>query len=119
MPPVARILVIDDSEVVLEAAAAALEEAGYEVLTSTAPRAPDGAIDFVLLDVQMPDVFGDDVARYFRDELGVTAPIYLFSSVPEEELRERAEAAGATGYLCKGWGLERVVETIRALLPSA
>lgn len=114
----ARILVIDDSEVVLEAAAAALEEAGYEVLTSTAPRAPDEAIDFVLLDVQMPDVFGDDVARYFREELGVTAPIYLFSSVPEEELRERARAAGATGYLCKGWGLERVVETVRALLPQ-
>ncbi len=111
-----RILIIDDSELVLEASRQALVEAGYEVETSTEPTLSGPPPDLVLLDVQMPQVFGDDVARFFREERGIDAPIYLYSTVDEAELEVRAKDAGADGYISKGWGLERLVERVRQIL---
>ena len=53
-----------------------------------------------------------DVVGFFKEAWGVTAPIYLFSDIPEDELKERADEAGANGYISKSWGLEVLVEKV-------
>ena len=72
--------------------------------------------DLILLDINMPELFGDDVVAFFRGEWHIDAPIYLCSDIPEEELQARAASAGADGYICKGWGLDALVQRVQAVL---
>ena len=115
-----RILIVDDSELILEASRHALAEAGYEVETRVGiedlgMRGSDG-FDLILMDVQMPELFGDDVASVMRHSRSVTTAIYLFSTLPEEELAQRAREAGVNGYISKSQGLESLVSDVKRIL---
>lgn len=115
-----RIVVIDDSEIVLESVKAALAVLDCVVMGTTEPTRQViqdlRPFDLVLLDVKMPEAFGDDVAVFLREACGVEVPIYLYSSLPEPELVLRSRRSGATGYICKSWGTDRLVERVRELL---
>ncbi len=115
-----HVLIIDDSEMVIELLRSALEAEGVRVSACLEPdRAMvtgDDPPDLILLDVNMPQYFGDDVAGFFREAWGVESPIFLFSDLPEEELKQRAEEARVDGYVWKGWGIERVVESVLSAL---
>jgi DNA-binding response OmpR family regulator len=115
------VLILDDSEVVLAMARKYLQDAGYFVSTALsleefdlhkAAREPD----LILLDVQMPELDGDDLGRTLRSERGVTAPILLFSTLDDDELRDRAAAAGLSGFVSKNAGLEAMVAEVQSLL---
>lgn len=113
----ARVVAIDDSPMILRAVKHALEKAGFAVTTLDSPSAFETIKgvepDIILLDINMPELFGDDVIAFFRQEWKINAPIYLCSDVAEDELRARAEAAGADGYICKGWGLDVLVQRVK------
>lgn len=100
-----------------------LESAGYQVDIVTDPllfhTIPGLEPDMILLDINMPGVLGDKVAQDFKKTWGGHTPIYLFSDIDEDELKERAVAANADGYMCKGWGLERVAQTIQDIVGPA
>jgi CheY-like chemotaxis protein len=115
-----RILIVDDSPVILAACRHALVEAGYEVDTRTgvedvSAKGTQG-FDLILMDVQMPELFGDDVASVLRHERDVHTPIYLFSTLPDDELRERAQEAHVDGFIAKGKGTEHLVTEVRRIL---
>lgn len=115
------ILVLDDSEIVLEVLRGHLEAAGFEVLCArNLDEFEQGRLgagtDLILLDVQMPELFGDDVAMVLRRSCGVHCPIYLLSSMDEPELARRAAAAGVDGFVCKKDGMQAVVHRIRQIL---
>ena len=115
-----RILIVDDSPIILAASAHALTEAGYLVETRNGvdDLVAQGftGFDLILMDVQMPELYGDDVAAVLRTERGVTTPIYLFSSVDEAELAELAKGARVAGYISKQVGTEGLVERVRTIL---
>lgn len=118
-----RVLVIDDSPLILAAAKQALAAAGYDVATrdSVDEIGALGAegFDLILMDVQMPELYGDDVAAVLRNERGVKTPIYLFSTLADDELRERARDAGVDGFISKDAGLDHLVaEVARILSPT-
>jgi DNA-binding response OmpR family regulator len=115
-----RILLVDDSAMIRESAARALDTAGYQVTVRASfdellEHGFDG-FDLILMDVQMPELFGDDVAFTLRGQRGVTTPIYLFSSVDEVELAKLADDAGVDGYIPKGAGLELLVTRVHEIL---
>lgn len=115
-----RILIVDDSPLILAAAAHALREAGYVVETregveDLGARGSDG-FDLILMDVQMPELYGDDVASVLRNERGVKTPIYLFSTLPAEELAQRAAEAKVDGYINKDAGAEHLIAEVRRIL---
>ncbi len=117
-----RILIVDDSPIILAASKHALSEAGFEVETRTGidelgDKGADG-FDLILMDVQMPELFGDDVAAVLRLERSVKTPIYLFSTLTDEELRERAEEARVDGFISKSLGVEHLVERVRRVLAT-
>ncbi len=118
-----RVVVIDDSRTVLATTKLALERAGYMVLTATDPSLLDpdqvAVADAVVVDVNMEQVFGDDVVGYFREQWGIAAPIYLYSSLPIGELRARAEAAGADGAVCKADGVDALLAQLATALEGA
>ena len=115
-----RVLIVDDSPLILAAAEHALRDAGFEVSTRTSvsdvgARGAEG-FDLILMDVQMPELYGDDVATILRTERGVETPIYLFSTLAEAELRERAREARVDGYISKDAGLEHLVAEVHRIL---
>lgn len=119
-----RILIMDDSPIFLEATRAALEAAGYAVVCASSLAELDqarlaGASDLVLMDVQMPEVFGDDVALTLRHAYGVDAPIYLLSSLEDNDLAERVKWAQVEGFISKNRGLEAVVNEVGRILGPA
>jgi DNA-binding response OmpR family regulator len=115
-----RILLVDDSSLIRASAAQALESAGYDVTVRAAfdellEHGIDG-FDLILMDVQMPELYGDDVAFTLRGQRGVTTPIYLFSSIEENELAGLAKDAGVDGYIPKSAGLDELVVRVRRIL---
>ncbi|HEY5951286.1 MAG TPA: response regulator [Kofleriaceae bacterium] len=117
-----RILLMDDSELFLEVTGAALQAAGYDVicandLAQLADVRSRGPSDLVLMDVQMPEAFGDDIALTLRHAYGIEAPIYLLSSLEETDLADRVEWAKIDGFIPKQLGLEEIVSRVRTILP--
>src|SRR5687768_8771401 len=82
-----RILIIDDSWVILERIKACLSEEGYEVRTTTGPAGAAKHVhtcDLAIVDFHMPGINGREVV----DELRRTATegacvFYLYTSDPE------------------------------------
>jgi DNA-binding response OmpR family regulator len=115
-----RILLVEDSPVIQAAVTNTLAAAGYEVATRSnfneLMAEKIGGFDLILMDVQMPELYGDDVASVLRNERKITTPIYLFSSLPPTELDERAKAAGVDGFIHKGDGLDHLLDRVRTIL---
>jgi DNA-binding response OmpR family regulator len=116
------VLIIDDSEMALCISRAALEGAGYTVLVArnlaelTSVQGGPIAPDLILMDVQMPEAFGDDIATVMRECYDVTTPILLYSSLDEHELAERAAQAGVDGFVCKRAGVEAMVHKVTEVI---
>lgn len=116
-----RILIVDDSPLLLDLAKEALELAGYSVLVAQdfsqlAHLQESGRLDLILMDVQMPELYGDDVAAVLREVRGVKTPIYLLSSLTAEELAKRASEAEIEGYICKRDGVDALVARVTQIL---
>ena len=118
------ILLLDDSEIVRAAAVHCLESAGYRVTAVSSideleeKGDPRGA-DLILLDVEVQQLYGDDVGMVLRKVRGITRPIWLYSSKPDAELAERVADAGLDGFISKSDGLDVLLERVRAILGDA
>jgi CheY-like chemotaxis protein len=118
------VLVLDDSPLVLSVTRFALESAGLTVavaenLATFERLRATSSPDLILIDVQMPEAFGDDIASTLRGWHGVHVPILLVSSLEESELARRARAAEATGYVRKEAGMSALIHRCKELLGSA
>jgi DNA-binding response OmpR family regulator len=115
------IFVLDDSEIVLELVRTELTQAGYAVhatsdLAELERLRSTSTPDLVLLDVQMPELFGDDIGMVLRDVHKLACPIYLLSSLDPKDLEQRASEAGLDGYISKRDGMAAVVRRVRDIL---
>lgn len=100
-------LVVDDHRLFRSSARLLLEAEGFEVVGEAA----DGASavtaaaalrpEFVLLDVQLPDTTGFDVAREMLEK-GLVGRIVLVSSRNASDYGDQIRASGAVGFVPKG-----------------
>jgi DNA-binding response OmpR family regulator len=118
-----RVLVVDDSEIVLAKAREALTAGGYEVCTAISAAAADSYIygdsrpDIIVLDVMMPMLDGDKKAKLLKgDDLAKDIPILLLSSKNEEELVRLVAESGADGFIRKPFTFGEMIETIKVTL---
>ncbi len=103
-----KIMIIDDSEEVLQVTRELLEHEGYDVVThrnalgaTSAIRANDP--DLVLLDINMPALSGESLAPLLRSNAHTNrVPILFYSSNDEDSLLESVTRFGVAGYICKG-----------------
>lgn len=102
-----KIVVIDDSEIVLAVTKEALVNAGYVVVVHDRPAGSVALIlqekpDLVLMDVNMPGLSGDTaVSVLARAQPHGETIVLLHSSLPSDILRAKAAAAGAHGFIQK------------------
>ena len=115
-----RVLVVDDSAVNQDVARRLLEfeGAGVEVMDNGEAavallRVEPAAFDLVLMDVQMPVMDGLEATRRIRSDLGLTdLPVIALTAGVLPSQRERAFAAGMSGFLTKPFELDAMVATI-------
>ncbi len=104
---IGTVLVVDDSDIVLQVVRTTLEEAGYRVITRNQPVGTVAVMlqeepDLVLVDVAMPEVGGDTLVRCFGTaHPNSTTTVLLHSSLPVEVLQQKVAASGAHGYIRK------------------
>jgi DNA-binding response OmpR family regulator len=119
-----RILVIDDSAISRELVRAGLSGAGYdpqvvEDLAGLNQVLDAGAVEGCVVDLEMPEAFGDDVVEFLREKRGVSAPIILYSDYDPVQLEARARAAKADAWVNKSEGIARLLESMKTLLEKA
>ncbi len=117
----ARVLVIDDSAMIVDLLVKALNSAGIESeaaidLASLDTRLKNGQHELVLVDVNMPEMYGDDVVEFLREQRQLKCKLLLYSDIDEDELKTKAQRVGADGYISKGRGLESAVEEVKRRL---
>lgn len=102
-----RALIIDDDDIARELLRSTLEDAKLEVFELPSPigatkKIIDEKINVVVLDVMMPEVSGDKLARLLRGnpKMGRVG-IILVSSLPPEELRKLQRESGADAIVEK------------------
>ncbi len=115
------ILILDDSPLILEIVREALEREGFDVTLAGDLRDLDRRItgaspSLILIDVNMPEAFGDDVGQVLREVRKLTAPIWLFSNLDDPALEQRAREAGLDGFISKRSGIESFVRRVREIL---
>ncbi|MEW6568888.1 MAG: response regulator [Chloroflexota bacterium] len=114
-----RILVVDDTPVVLDFLEFVFRRAGFEVLRAASGEAALAAAvedqpDILLVDVLRPGMDGLEVCRQLR-AMPSTArvPILLYSAVVREEIASAARAAGADEFLGKTMNHAELVDRVR------
>ena len=117
-----RALVIEDNEDNMELMTFILEANGYHtVRASTGKQGIELALkekpDFILLDIQLPDIMGTEVLQIIRkSELGQNIPIIAVTSYAMAGDRERLLAAGCNGYIEKPIDPLVVVDQIKKVI---
>ena len=116
-----RVLLVDDSDDMLEIVASFLRFAGYEVMaTHDAPSALRMASSFrpnvAVLDIGLPAMDGYDLAAHLREELGDRAPrMIAMTGYGRETDRERALQAGFAAHLVKPVDPQELLASVRAI----
>jgi two-component system, cell cycle sensor histidine kinase and response regulator CckA len=114
----ARILVVDDEEIVRNIATIALEGAGFRTLLATNGRQAlkmlrdDAEISLVILDLTMPVMNGEQAIPLIK-ALRPDVPIILSSGFSEAELSRRFESSGIAGFLQKPYRIPVILSKVR------
>jgi DNA-binding NarL/FixJ family response regulator len=115
-----KLLVADDHEVVRSGLKSLLQGTEIEVVAEAATgeeafrKATECELDVVLLDIRMPK--GDGLNALGRIKLErPDLPVLILSTYDNPTYIARAVALGASGYLLKSAGSEKIVTAIRAV----
>lgn len=116
-----RLLLVEDDSAIAEPLSRALGREGYEV--SRASRGADALaiasmgdpVDFVILDLGLPDLDGLEVCRRLRKG-GLEAPVLILTARADEVDAVVGLDAGADDYVTKPFRLGELQARIRALL---
>jgi CheY-like chemotaxis protein len=116
----ARVLVVDDSEVLNRMTSAILMRGGYQVTCVTNPFETYACLarespDIALVDYNMPLLRGDVVIDVVKRG-GLRTPMVLYSNAPEPVLQKAAAQSGAVGYILKGSPAEVILDRVAQLL---
>jgi two-component system, OmpR family, response regulator len=116
----ARLLVVEDEEMILELLSGSLRFAGFDVVTAVSGAEALRAVqasrpDLVLLDVMLPDGDGFEVVRRLRSA-GPDVPVIFVTARDGVHERVAGLALGADDYVTKPFSLDEVLERIRAVL---
>ncbi len=117
-----KIAVVDDSEVALLVLQNKLPLFGFDVVTYDHAFGADTFIiqqkpDLLLLDVEMPALNGDALCSVLKSNKNTcNTRIYLYSSLPDEDLESRVKRCGADGYISKALDMVTLAARLRSII---
>ncbi len=118
----ATVLLVDDEEMIREAAAAVLESLGLTVVTAAdgleaveAVQRPDLKVDLVLMDLTMPRMDGQEAFHAIR-RIHPQMPVILSSGYSEQESVQAFIGRGLAAFLQKPYTLRALERTVLEVL---
>ncbi len=118
----ASILTVDDSASIRAAVKIALSGAGFNVTEATngvegIAKAKAGKFDLIVTDLNMPVMDGLTMIEEIRKSPAHRAiPIILLTTESDAALKNRARAAGATGWLTKPFEYDQIIKIVKKVL---
>jgi len=117
-----RALVVDDSATMRQMVTFTLTQAGYQTV-----EAPDGAeavkaldtgvFQVVITDLNMPVMDGVTFIREARKHPAARGvPILMLTTESQEQKRQEAKQAGATGWLVKPFNPEKLLSVLEKVV---
>lgn len=118
MPNASSILVVDDELMIREAVSSYLQAQGYHVLTAENGRdalqlMEQRAVSFVILDLMLPDLSGEEVCRTIRKKSRV--PIIMLTAKTKEQDMLTGLEIGADDYIMKPFSLKNLHARMQAI----
>jgi len=119
---VARVLVIDDEDVIGAVLRYAFLEQGHETLLADGGRlgidtARAERPDAIVLDLMMPEVTGHDVLAALREDMAADdVPILVLTAVTQARERDRCLAEGADKVMTKPFDPREVASVVDGML---
>src|SRR5205823_1018562 len=125
LSPKRKMLVIDDSLMLLSFVEEVLTDAGYDVTTAPTAkeglaRAKDGLPDLILLDYLLPDMKGDEVtAKLFEDAETAKLPIVYMSGFGADLQSGKMASHNVIGFLNKPFTSDLLIKTVEEHIPKS
>ena len=112
-----RILAVDNALMFLNSLKKYLANTPYDLHCESSGQAAlafldNNSVDLILLDVEMPEISGYELASKIKQR-GIKAPIIIISANTDKEDIEKAEAAGAAGFLGKPFRPSQLIDKIK------
>jgi DNA-binding response OmpR family regulator len=118
-----RVLIVEDDPAIVRFLERGLAAHGHQAVTADNGRdgvilAADESVDFVLLDIMLPGMDGQEVLRRIRARRS-TSPVLMLTA--RDEVRDKVSAldGGADDYLTKPFDLDELLARMRALVRRA
>lgn len=116
------ILIVDDTESIIEMLRFILEKNNYTVITANnglqALECLDGRdVDLIITDLHMPKMNGIELTSSIRSlQYYRRAPILLLTTETQTSIKMEARDAGATAWLTKPFKAEQLLKTLKKLV---
>jgi CheY-like chemotaxis protein len=123
--PPARVLVVDDDDVIRQLITVNLELEGFEVVTAVdgqdaLDKVKDADVQVVTLDVMMPRLDGWETATRLRSDPDTAhLKVILLSARAQEADLQRGAKIGVDAYLTKPFDPDELISTVRRLAESS
>jgi len=117
-----KVFIFDDNTDILELCTFILEDAGYEIKTSSTSNNIIDQVaayipDIIFMDNWLPDVGGIEATRELKShEQLKNIPVIYFSA--NNDVMSLADQAGADGYLSKPFDIQELENIILKHLPA-
>jgi two-component system, chemotaxis family, chemotaxis protein CheY len=117
-----RIMIVDDSASMRMLLRVALDDLGYAVTEAedgaqALEQLGDALPDLLITDINMPRLDGFGLIERLRADAGARSlPILVLTTESSDEKRQRARAAGATGWIVKPFDPDQLAAAIRRVL---
>jgi len=118
-----RLLIVDDSLMLLSFVKEVLIDAGYDVTSASngdeaVRSAQSEAPDLILLDFILPDMRGDEVCRRLLENPGTTTiPVVYMSGYGAELQASQGQNSNVIGFLNKPFTSDLLIQTVETHMP--
>jgi two-component system cell cycle response regulator DivK len=119
------VLIVEDNELNMKLFNDLLEAHGYRTLKTSSgveaiELARQHAPDLILMDIQLPEVSGEDVTQWLKsDEELRSIPIVAITAFAMKGDEERIRRKGCEAYLSKPISVGKFIETVRTYAGDA
>ena len=113
------VLIVEDNELNMKLFNDLLEARGYHVLQTRSGHAVlslarEHRPHLILMDIQLPEISGLDVARWLKDDDDLKSiPIIAITAFAMKGDEERIRLGGCDGYLSKPISIPKFLETVQ------